>query len=255
MSPNPIARVLSTFRREKVRALLMGGQACILYGAAEFTRDVDLAVAVSPANLARVRAALSALRAEPVYFPPLSAPALRRGHACHFRCRAAGLQGLRIDLMSRMRGAAPFPRLWERRVMLDLPGTGPVAVISLRDLVRVKKTQRDKDWPMVRRLVEADVDGAPEEPGADRVRWWLREARTADLLGELAARFPGAARRAARGRPALRAVLRGDTAAADRALRTEEDRERARDRRWWAPLRRELERWRRTQGTAAEGTV
>lgn len=248
MSPNPIARVLSTFRREKVRALLMGGQACILYGAAEFTRDVDLAIAVSPANLARVRAALAALRAEPVYFPPLSAPALRRGHACHFRCRAPGLQGLRIDLMSRMRGADPFPRLWARRVTLDLPGVGPVAVISLRDLVRIKKTQRDKDWPMVRRLVEADVDGAPAKPPPDRILWWLREARTADLLAELAERFPAAARRAARGRPALRAVLRGNAAAAERALRIEEDRERARDRRYWAPLRRELERWRQARG-------
>jgi hypothetical protein len=27
----------------RVRALLMGGQACVSYGAAEFSRDVDLA--------------------------------------------------------------------------------------------------------------------------------------------------------------------------------------------------------------------
>ena len=44
MIPSPIARVLSSIRKHKVRALLMGGQACILYGAAEFSRDVDLAV-------------------------------------------------------------------------------------------------------------------------------------------------------------------------------------------------------------------
>ena len=73
MSLSPIPRVLSTFRRSRVRALLMGGQACILYGAAEFSRDVDLAVAVAPANLARLRAALDELQAEPVFFPPLSA--------------------------------------------------------------------------------------------------------------------------------------------------------------------------------------
>jgi hypothetical protein len=42
----------------------MGGQACILYGAAEFTRDVDLAVAVAPANLERLRRALADLEAE-----------------------------------------------------------------------------------------------------------------------------------------------------------------------------------------------
>jgi len=27
--------------------------------------------------------------------------------------------------------------------------------LSLPDLVQAKKTQRDKDWPMIRRLVEA----------------------------------------------------------------------------------------------------
>jgi hypothetical protein len=41
----------------------MGGQACILYGAAEFSRDVDMAVLASHSNLARRREALSDLRA------------------------------------------------------------------------------------------------------------------------------------------------------------------------------------------------
>jgi hypothetical protein len=45
----------------------MGGQACILYGAAEFSRDVHLAVAVAPRNLARLRAALDELQAEPAF--------------------------------------------------------------------------------------------------------------------------------------------------------------------------------------------
>jgi hypothetical protein len=61
----------------------MGGQACILYGAAEFTRDIDFAVAVGSDNLERLRAALDDLEAEPVFFPPLSTAVLRRGHACH----------------------------------------------------------------------------------------------------------------------------------------------------------------------------
>jgi hypothetical protein len=32
--------------RSQVRALLMGGQACVFYGAAEFSRDTDLAILV-----------------------------------------------------------------------------------------------------------------------------------------------------------------------------------------------------------------
>ena len=104
MTSSPIPRVLSTFRRHGVKALLMGGQACILYGAAEFSRDVDVAVAVSPANLDRLRAALADLDAEPLLYPPLDAAALRRGHACHFRCRAPGLHGIRVDVMGVFRG-------------------------------------------------------------------------------------------------------------------------------------------------------
>ena len=65
MTPSPIGKVLSTIRTHRVRALLMGGQACILYGAAEFSRAVDLAVLADDSNLRRLRAALAALNAEP----------------------------------------------------------------------------------------------------------------------------------------------------------------------------------------------
>jgi len=90
LTPSPIRKVLSTFRRHRVRALLMGGQACILYGAAEFSRDTDFVILCEPANLRRLRAALRALEAEPVFVPPLEEVYLRRGHACHFRCHAQG---------------------------------------------------------------------------------------------------------------------------------------------------------------------
>ena len=223
----------------------MGGQACILYGAAEFSRDVDVAVAGSPANLRRLRAALAQLDAEPVFFPPLSPTALRRGHACHFRCRAPGLQGVRLDVMAAFRRAAPFHRLWARRRRIRLPGVGTVSVMALADLVAVKKTQRDKDWPMIRRLVEADLADRSRRPLAARVAFWLRECRTPDLLRTLVRRFPVAAAQVARDRPAVRAALRSDVARVERELDQEQARERERDRRYWTPLRRELEAWRR----------
>ena len=53
--PNPIRKVLSTMAARQVRALLMGGQACVFYGAAEFSRDTDLAVLAEPENLERLR--------------------------------------------------------------------------------------------------------------------------------------------------------------------------------------------------------
>lgn len=244
MTSSPIPKVLSTFRRRKVRALLMGGQACILYGAAEFSRDVDFAVAVSPRNLDRLRAALRDLRAEPVYFPPLGEEALARGHACHFRCRAPGLRGVRVDLMGRMRGADAFERLWARRARLKLAQVGVVDVVSLPDLVAIKKTQRDKDWPMVRRLVDADIASAAGTASGLRRRFWLRECRSPELLCGLVGRYPADAARLARKRPAIAAARGGRIRDVERELRREEDRERRLDRRYWAPLRAELEAWR-----------
>ncbi len=243
MTLSPTPRVLSTLARHRVRTLLMGGQACILYGAAEFSRDIDIAVAVDSRNLLRLRAALADLRAEPVFFPPLSAGALRRGHACHFRCRAPELQDVRLDVMAAMRNAAPFGALWRRRVVLDLAGGVSVSLMSVEDLVRVKKTQRDKDWPMVRRLVETDIH-AYRRPFSDKVRFWLRECRTAQMLCSLAKKHRTLARREAAARTLLIAALAGDVRAVESGLQSEEAAERELDRAYWRPLRAELERMR-----------
>jgi len=222
----------------------MGGQACILYGGAEFSRDVDFAVAVSSDNLRSLRGALSEQKAEPVFFPPLSAAALRRGHACHFRCGAPATRGLRVDVMGRMRGAPAFGRLWSRRTEVRIPGVGPVAVVSLEDLIRIKKTQRDKDWAMIARLLEADIARHDWNANVRRIRFWLSECRTPALLIELARRFPQQARRESPRRAAVRAAVRGNEMGIRASLRREQERERAADRRYWMPLRRELERMR-----------
>ena len=70
MIPNPIRKVLYSMREHRVRALLMGGQACVFYGAAEFRRDTDLAIVADADNLARLRRALDSLQAEVIAVPP-----------------------------------------------------------------------------------------------------------------------------------------------------------------------------------------
>ena len=52
MTPSPILRALSSIRTSGVRTLLMGGQACAFYGAAEFSRDLDLLVLAEEGALA-----------------------------------------------------------------------------------------------------------------------------------------------------------------------------------------------------------
>lgn len=219
----------------------MGGQACILYGAAEFSRDTDFAVLCDPQNLQRLRAALKELRAEPVFVPPLSETYLLRGHACHFRCRAPGVQRLRVDIMSVMRGCDPFPALWQRRTRLRLTGLGVLPVLGLPDLVTAKKTQRDKDWPMIRRLLEADLFSKQQRPRANDVDFWLREMRSTELLAGLAHRYPRRTAAMQKARPLLEFALAGNVRKLQRELEKEERREREADRRYWRPLRQELE--------------
>jgi hypothetical protein len=74
----------------------MGGQACVFYGAAEFSRDLDLLVLADPENLVSLRAALDDLNAELVAVPPFEARHLLRGHAVRFRCRRPDVAGLLI---------------------------------------------------------------------------------------------------------------------------------------------------------------
>lgn len=52
--PTQILQVLSTIRTFDVRALLMGGQACVLYSAAEYSRDLDLATLATAESLAKI---------------------------------------------------------------------------------------------------------------------------------------------------------------------------------------------------------
>lgn len=225
----------------------MGGQACILYGAAEFSRDVDLAVLADDRNLRRLRQVLNELHATPVYVPDLSIAALHRGHACHFRANVPPAVGLRVDIMSAMRGCDPFDKLWARRRALTLPGTGRVNVLSLPDLVQAKKTQRDKDWPMIRRLIEADYHHHPRRPPREQIRFWLREARTPELLLELVRRYPSHAAGLNDQRPLLGFALTKELDKLSAALAAEEQLERLADKEYWAPLRSELSDLRRSK--------
>jgi len=223
----------------------MGGQACILYGAAEFSRDTDIAILADASNLKRLRRALSELRAECIAVPSLSLKWLRKGHAVHFRCHCPGAENMRLDVMSKMRNAATFNELWKRRATVAVAEDEIYEVISLPDLVRIKKTQRDKDWFMLRRLVEAHYfSHVNNNPAAAKIIFWLEEMRTPEILAALAKKYPRQTSRAASRRTALLYALKDDWFGLNEALKKEEERERDADICYWAPLKKDLERLR-----------
>jgi hypothetical protein len=168
-------------RANRVHALLMGGQACVFYGAAEF---------------------------------------------------------------SRVRGVDAFGKLWKRRTVIKLPDGTLCDLLSLPDLVQAKKTQRDKDWPMIRRLVEAHYFQNISKPTSPQIRFLLQELRTPELLIELARDHKELCTKLSANRPLLAEILRGNSTTAESALLAEETTERNLDRQYWVPLRNELEKLR-----------
>jgi hypothetical protein len=245
--PNPIRKVLFSIRARRVRALLMGGQACVLYGAAEFSRDTDFVILAQQSNLSKLRRALADLQAVVIAVPPFHLKHLRKGHAIHFRCHHPEALCLRVDVMSKMRGVDSFDNLWRRRSTILLADGARCDLLSLPDLVQAKKTQRDKDWPMIRRLVEAHYFQNNANPRPAQIRFWFQELRTPQLLIELAQQQQIQCRRLIPKRPLLSYALSAAVEKLDEALAIEEKLERERDRLYWFPLKKEIEKLRHSK--------
>jgi len=241
LSRNPIHKVLFTLEKYHVKYLLIGGQACILYGAAEFSRDSDVVILCTPENITALKAALKALHARRIYVPPLELRYLERGHACHFRCALPDVKGLRIDVMGILRGCGPFEALWSRRKTVTLPDRSRIYIMGLSDLVQSKKTQRDKDWIMLTRLIENDIRAHRGRGNKQHIEWWLLECRVADTLLTLTRRYPSCVRSLSFARPLLKAALKKNSKMLNSLLLEEESKQRQQDKKYWDPLRKELE--------------
>jgi hypothetical protein len=226
----------------------MGGQACVFYGAAQVSKDIDFLVLAGPENFARLQAALTELQADRIAVPPFDPEALARGHAVHFRCHAPDAEGLRVDVMTRLRAMPEFASLWERRTTLVDDDGLEYHLLCIPDLVQAKKTQRSKDWPVIELLVTIHYRENARAATDDHVEFWLREARTPELLVELCQRFPTQAAELTPHRPLIGLATQGSLDDLRAALDAEVRAEQARDRDYWEPLRRELEQFRREHG-------
>ena len=229
-------------------ALLMGGQACVFYGAAQFSKDIDFLILAEDENFEGLHATLGDLKATRIAVPGFDPRVLDRGHAVHYRCKATGVEGLRVDIMTKLRDLPDFSILWDRRTTITESDGQNIDLLSVPDLVNAKKTQRMKDWPMISALVEGHYDQYTSEPNPSRIDFWLRESRVEDRLIDLVVRFPAeAAAMAASTRPLLTLAITPDLPRLREALDAEVRAEQEKDRIYWEPLKREMEEFRRAE--------
>lgn len=92
--------------------------------------------------------------------------------------------------MTRLRDLSDFDALWERRTVFTDDLGMQYHFLSIPNLVQAKKTQRQKDWPVIELLGANHYreNGVPPMP--ERITFWLKEIRTPELLQELTQRFP-----------------------------------------------------------------
>ena len=107
--------------------------------------------------------------------------------------------------------------------------------------IRSKKTQRDKDWFMLKRLIENDIIINKENPSKEKIKWWFRECRDAETLIELTKIYPKVSKECIVDRKLLVSARKKDTQKLNSQLHEEELAERQKDIKYWAPLKKELE--------------
>lgn len=246
------------FRTRRVRYLIIGGQASILYGAAHFSQDLDVWIDPADDNVRRFVDALESLGARfHKLTPPLTASFLRRGPGFHFLVPLKD-GTLYLDAMARV---GSFQASWNRSVRMRTPW-GTLPVVSLMDLVELKKTNRPADYDVITRLAMIRL-GQEETPRAGLLRWTLDHLfRVEDLL-EALLRYGGRAGSPPPGMAWIRAwqaVLRRGgrpTAprmdAAARRLGAKAQKLQARGCRYWIPLIDELRRLRSEGRLLLEG--
>ena len=150
-------------------------------GGAEFIRDRDIAVLADTGNRTRLESALDDLQAQCIPVSPADWEFLNRGHAIHFRCLHPDALNMRLDIMTKMRGCDDFKELWKRRRTLEDESRFVYVLHGIESLVKAEK-QRDRDWPMIRRLVDAHYDEFKDQANEDRVQFGLRESRILGVL-------------------------------------------------------------------------
>lgn len=136
--------LFSALDHHKVDYLLIGGLAVSLHGVERATMDVDITVAMNPANLAALIETAKELGLTPMLPVPLESLSnielLREWHAQRnleaFALRTPELAGVTIDIL--MFPPVDFADMLARATEFDVAGTA-IRVVSIDDLIALKR--------------------------------------------------------------------------------------------------------------------
>lgn len=121
-----IYRLLNAHR---VKYVVIGGVAAIVYGSPRMTKDLDLFIEATPSNVVRL---LNALRAAGLGTATLTTPEKILAHEVTI------LQDyVRLDLLTRIKGLT-FAEAWPKRVVKRIHGV-KVPLVTLEHLIRAKR--------------------------------------------------------------------------------------------------------------------
>ena len=136
--------LLALLNKYQARYVVIGGYAVMLYTEPRYTKDLDIAVGVSEADVVAVRSALTE------FGFPMSDEAANELRLPN-RMISIGNPPVRIDILNELEGT-DFDGAYERRNIVDIDGV-PVSFLSKIDLISVKEAVgRPQDKQDLKRL-------------------------------------------------------------------------------------------------------
>ncbi len=173
-----IANFFQSLERNGVEALLISGQATVLYGAATFSEDIDLWINPTAANCTQFLAAMRDSQAR--YYkltPPCTVAHLQDGHGFHFVLPGDATGKIFLDVMGNPPRSGSFATAMSTARDMETEW-GTIRTIGLQPLVELKKTQRLEDYPIISKLALAWFDQPECKRTEADFRWALQNIFT-----------------------------------------------------------------------------
>jgi hypothetical protein len=153
-------RIFAALDVHEVEYIVIGGIAVQVHGHVRMTNDIDLIPSPTPQNLERLASALEELKARVLNLGSerlkIDAQMLPRATLWQLATRHGD-----IDILHDPPGAAPFPQLRERALLIKL-GDRPIPIASRDDLIKMKRAAgRPVDLADVAALTEAEHQRHP----------------------------------------------------------------------------------------------